>query len=407
VGQTRYNECGTVQTRDCPSAPVGTCGSFNSNPTNPATPMTYTWDIGTSLQVWDSTGHWWYNAGASSPKTIGIILGRIIYSRTTASNGVSITANDTCPLPPNPPAATINGKLQQKSGTGCYVTSAGNTISASSFNLTTSNNDVCVHLSNPDCTAADGINYTCTINFNSNSCLSQSPPTWPTSVDVTLNSAVAAGYGFYGWTTPLSCSSPQNTISSVDAGSSTTRALTFDFSGINWYKLRNASFIGSSTAGITVPAIVNQYITGDSDDDVSKYFIIGNAGPVLNATVLPGTSYSSPNNWHITSYNRTLIFNPLAFSNYIRARKNYEQLASFDEISSKGDGIYLINGPVSINNTKMGYLANKKIVLIVTGNVSFDSDIASDIFNPANASVALVATGQGNSGRMAYRPFHL
>jgi len=127
----------------------------------------------------------------------------------------------------------------------------------------------------------------------------------------------------------------------------------------------------------------------------------------LNATVLPGTSYSSPNNWHITSYNRTLIFNPLAFSNYIRARKNYEQLASFDEISSKGDGIYLINGPVSINNTKMGYLANKKIVLIVTGNVSFDSDIASDIFNPANASVALVATGQGNSGRMAYRPFHL
>lgn len=384
VSETRTNQCGTPESRSCPSAPNGTCGSFNSDPVNPATPITYTWAVGTGLQVWDSTGYWWYNNPASSPTSFsGIVPGRTVYARTMDFNGFSITGSTICPLPANPPAATIGGKLQQKSGTGCYETSAGNSINVTSLSTTT--NSTCVSSS---CTATDHINYTCTVSFDSNSCLSQTPPTWPNSANVTLGSAVAPGYGFIGWTTPLSCSSPQNTIG-VAAGSSTTRGLTLDFGANNWYKLKNSSFVGSSTASITVPAVVHQYVPGDSDDDVSKYFIIGNGGSVFGTTVNsdpPNTSYSSTSNWKETSYSTTRLFAPSSFLSYVKSRKQYTKIDNLNKITA--DGIYVWDDTVNFSDiTNATTIPNYNFVLISTVKAI---TISRTNFNPAK-SVAFVA----------------
>lgn len=67
------------------------CGSFISS-TN-TIPILYSWKNGSGLQVWDSTGYWWYNSKAGSPFFLsskdnsgiipGIPVGRTVYSRTT------------------------------------------------------------------------------------------------------------------------------------------------------------------------------------------------------------------------------------------------------------------------------------------------------------------------------------
>ena len=102
-----------------PSTPTGACGSFNNNPTNPATPVTWTWTNGTGIQVYDDTGKWWANIGnITSPytvtkdnnnlgSTLGIPPGRTVYARTTYdfitfSTWGLISPSPTCPLPPNP-----------------------------------------------------------------------------------------------------------------------------------------------------------------------------------------------------------------------------------------------------------------------------------------------------------------
>ncbi len=74
-----------------PTIPTGTCGLYNS--TTKTTPITFTWGAGIGIQIWDNTGHWWYNGKATSPFTLsskdnrGIIAaiptGRIVYARTT------------------------------------------------------------------------------------------------------------------------------------------------------------------------------------------------------------------------------------------------------------------------------------------------------------------------------------
>lgn len=74
-----------------PSTPVGACGRYNS--LTKTTPITFSWNSGIGLQIWDNAGYWWYNSAASSPFTISskdnfgritaIPAGRTIYARTT------------------------------------------------------------------------------------------------------------------------------------------------------------------------------------------------------------------------------------------------------------------------------------------------------------------------------------
>lgn len=80
--------------------------------------MTVTWTNGTGLQVWDSTGDWWWNADAASPITIsskdnlgvipGIPPGRTVRARTTYDY-VTFSARRTiiCPIPS--PTPTTGG----------------------------------------------------------------------------------------------------------------------------------------------------------------------------------------------------------------------------------------------------------------------------------------------------------
>ncbi len=369
-----------------PPTPSGSCGSFNYNSDNPATPITFTWTnpipdpVG--LQVWDNTGKWWYNNWANSPITINIPPGRIVYARTTYSfTHFSPETNITCSLPPNPSPAIISGSLQQKSGDGCYVANDTNNFSLSNPTIT-SNPSNCV---STNCivlpTNNNAKTYTCTTTFNSNDCLNYNPATWPTSAILTLTSIAPVGYTLYGWTTPGSCSLPTNT-KTVNAGTYIDQSITFDFIGNKWFKIKNASFNRSSTNNITIPLLIEPYDT--FDDDGQKYFMIGQTGAALGIVV--SDNRYSINNWHKSDYNRQIPLSIDDFLNYIKARKSYQAINNLNELTQ--DKIYLYQGNLDINDSSISIFNNRKLVLIVTGSINFN---VSNEFQPSNASIAFLA----------------
>jgi len=366
------------------SAPTLTCGSFNA--TGVYTPVTATWANGTALQVTrdyapetlPASQYWMYNDTASS----GIIItppagkymppGDTIYARTYYEcNGAtfSATSNILCPTPTNPPPVTISGPLQQKSGTGCYPATDTSNFNAQNPTVTT-NPSSCVATActvSPFTSAAQ--TYTCITTFSNQNCLDDNPPTWPTSATLTLTGIAPSGYTFVGWTPNGSCT-PATNSKTVNAGDTdASQPITFIFSGSNWLKLKNSSYNGISITGITVPAFVNSY---DADDDATKYFIIGNAGVVLNTTVSPSTGYSSPNNWYASSYTKSSLMNPTTYLSYVKSRKEYQTVSDMSSINQ--DGIYVWNGALTLNNANLNQATASKFILIVDGNVTIDQD---------------------------------
>ncbi|MEK7625103.1 MAG: GBS Bsp-like repeat-containing protein, partial [Patescibacteria group bacterium] len=365
-----------------PSTPVGTCGTFNT--TNATTPVTWTWGNGTGIQVWDSTGYWWYNSSASSPLTIsGIPPGRIVSARTTYNyTDFSTVGTVTCPLPANQ-TTVVNGVLRQRSGTGCYQADSSN-----NFNILTligSTGDSCVTVA--PCTFSldkqHAVSYSCTVTWDNQACvaLGRQPNTAQT---LSINT-FATGYSS-GQFSNASCALNGTTLPITAGVNNGSADIAFNFSGNNWYKLKSTSFIGSSTTGIAVPAFVSQYIPGDVDDDTSKYFIIGDAGSVLNTTVLPSTSYSSSNNWRDSSYPESFSMNSSGFLSYIKSRKEHTKIDDLSKITA--DGIYDWNGTVPLDITSVPPQFNSfKVVLIVSGTVNIN---VAD-FSPTNKSLALLA----------------
>lgn len=399
--------------RGLPSQPTGVCGSFNQDPNNPYTPVTWTWTAGTGLQVTrdyapetiPASQYWMYNAAASS----GIIItppagkymppGHTIYARTTYNwSTFSTTSSVTCPVPPNPDPATIQGNLQQKSGTGCYTAIApDHTFNISSISSTTSNGcvtSVCKAdpgntLPNP---AATG--YNCAITFDNAACLDQSPPTWPTSATVNLTGATTTnpGFSFIGWTDPQDPPSPPGTCQTaptnsvlVAAGSSTTKNLTFNFSGDNWLKTKDTSFYPSFTTGTTavsIPMWANPFPA--SNDTGSPYFIIGQAGSALGISVSPDTAYSTPHNWYHSGYSHAApVMNAVNFISYIKSRKSYQPIS--DLVNINADGIYVWTGGV-LTISDLTKFNPYNVVLISNGEIKIDKEPFS-----SNKSLAIIA----------------
>jgi len=386
------------------STPTGVCGTFNGNPTNPATPITYTWANGTALQVWDSTGKWWYNAAASSGiiiskddnnlgSTFAVPLGRTVYARTTYTpsfNYFSTASETICPPPANPLPVTISGPLQQKSGTGCNQANATNNFNVQNP-TTTTNPSSCVATActvSPSTSAAQ--TYTCTTTFSSNNCLDDDPPTWPTSATINLTGVAPLGYSFIGWTPSGSCT-PATNSKVVNAGDTiANQPITFGFDS-DWIKLKNSSFNGVSITGVTVPAFVTGY---DADDDVSKYFIIGNAGAVLKTAVSPNTAYSTPN-WYDSSFTTSFSMYPSTFLNYVKSRKQHTVITNPDLSTITSPGIYIYNGALTLTSSNV---MTSNVVLIVAGDVSISGsefNINADCINTAlSKNIAILSTGK-------------
>lgn len=101
------------------------------------TPVTITWTSGaTALQVWDSTGFWYWNAPASSPMTIssvdnkgvtpGIVPGRMVTARST-DDFVTFSAQTSiiCTLPTQPagnPTSTPTAQAVENKSAGSNAT---------------------------------------------------------------------------------------------------------------------------------------------------------------------------------------------------------------------------------------------------------------------------------------------
>ncbi|MEK7522917.1 MAG: hypothetical protein AAB569_05015, partial [Patescibacteria group bacterium] len=398
----------TVTVGAPPSVPVGTCLNDQFDPVTASTPVRWTWTTGDSLQVTTDSPppgaayeDWMYN---SSPVTSGIVItppagppqkymppGHTVYARTSfggdwTTPGLPSTVGSViCTPPPNPLPVTISGPLQQKSGTGCSQADATNNFNVVNPIVSTNPSD-CVSTA---CTALDNngspsntvaAKYTCTTTFSNNDpvigCLYDDPPTWPTSATLTLTGNAPSGFTWSpnsGWTPNGACT-PVNNSKTVNEGDTIlNQPITFNFSGANWIKLKDSSFNRISIAGVTVPAFVSSY---DADDDATKFFIIGNAGAVLKATVNPSSAYSSPpKNWYDSSYPAgSSSMNPSAFLNYVKSRKEYQTVSDMSSINQ--DGIYVWSGAgaLTLNNANLNQATASKFVLIVDDNVTIDQD---------------------------------
>ena len=390
----------TVTVGPPPSVPIGTCGTFNT--TNATTPVTWTWGSETGLQVADSTGQWWANLWDTSPYTVtkddnnlgsipGIPPGRIVAARTTYDFvNFSNLGTVTCDMPANQ-TAVISGVLRQKSGTGCYQADASNNFNISALSGSIIGDD-CVSAS---CNALPGnpnaTSYSCTVTWDNAGCVAQGRQ--PNTAQTLTMSAAATGYS-NGQFSNSSCTLSGTSLT-VNAGVNNPNAdIAFTFTGNNWIKLKDSSFNGISITGVTVPAFVTSY---DADDNGSKYFILGNAGAILNATVNPSTAYSSPNNWH-ASYTKSLSMNPTTFLSYVKSRKQYTKITNLSQITA--DGIYVWDETISFPAiTNATTIPNFNFVLISTTQAV---TISRTNFDPAK-SVAFIANNItfGNSVQTA------
>jgi hypothetical protein len=158
-----------------------------------------------------------------------------------------------------------------------------------------------------------------------------------------------------------------------------------------WYKLKNASFykIGDFENGAVMN--VKKFTDSDSDDIGERYTIIGNAGVgLINGTYNPQPSYNplslSTTDWHSQSYSFSQTFLS-SFTDYIKARKEYNEIASLDGIEN--NKVNLLSGAQTIDNNTI--LAKAPFVLIVNGDVTINND-----FNNGSPikSVMIISTGK-------------
>ncbi len=290
------------------------------------------------------------------------------------------------PLPTPYPTAAITGTLEQDSQAACYPTGGGNTFDKPSIAISTADpciTPVCSPKPNADGTLATG--YQCLVNFDNRGCFNtgQMPPT---STTFTLN-ANLTDYGTGSWRDPAgagySCQ-PATSTMVVGIGDAKTKDISFPFSGTEWFKIKDASFITSSTSHVVVPAIVNKYSTGDTDDSASqKTFIMtttqpsgDEAGTTLGLTVNPSTSYSDPHNWSVNTYTRTVGYNVAKYIDYAKSRKSYTPITQSNLSEITADGIYIWTGtnPLVIDNTNVGQLNSHNIVLVDNGEIQINVD---------------------------------
>ncbi len=386
-----------------PSKPTLTPGNFNESPTNPYTPVTVTWANGTGLQVWDSAGNWLFNGPATSPTVVNVVPGRTVYARSTYdfmnfSNTAFLLVN----LPVNPSSTTIQGNLQQKSGSGCTPADTnhnfpvGNPIvSSTACGSQTATSTTCYALdSGGSHSTTAAVKYFCTTTFTSNNCLGNNPPTWPTSATINLIGVAPVGYTLTGWT-DNNCNSPpnppfsSNKTVSISAGGTINQPITFNFSGNTWFKSNNTSFVSSSVNSVNIPVWATAY-PGSSDNN-SSLFIIGTAGSTLGVGINLGAAYSIPNNWNSSSYSRHLTMSADGYAAYVRSRKTSTSIGSAGDTSIPagsitGDGIYLWKGGDLTISDDGKFGAHNVVLISNSAKVTIDKQH----FQPAG-SVAIVA----------------
>ncbi|PJC81458.1 hypothetical protein CO007_04470, partial [Candidatus Roizmanbacteria bacterium CG_4_8_14_3_um_filter_36_10] len=161
-----------------------------------------------------------------------------------------------------------------------------------------------------------------------------------------------------------------------------------------WYKLKNTSLYKNGNIDINVAQNINKFTDGDSDDDGTRYIIIGNSGTATaQNTFSPGPPYNpisaSGNNW----YNNTYSFSQLFisnFSSYVRSRKQSVDIVALGTGSSlESSKVNFISGDQTITDANLTD-APTAFVLIVSGNVTVNNNLNSS----SARQITIIATGQ-------------
>jgi hypothetical protein len=162
-----------------------------------------------------------------------------------------------------------------------------------------------------------------------------------------------------------------------------------------WYKLKDASLNKIGNHDIAVVQNVNSF---DSDDSNNRYTIINstNSDPgILLATnsYNPGPSYNpipnSTKGWHIGSYGNISQPMPDNFYQYLKSRKQIEEITEISEINK--NGIYFIKTNGLTISTQP---PNFNFVLIIRNSTNTDlgnANITLNNFNSSNKSIMILA----------------
>ncbi len=167
-----------------------------------------------------------------------------------------------------------------------------------------------------------------------------------------------------------------------------------------WTKLKDASFFTNQLLWSQVPASPVAY---DADDNSQAYFIIGEAGvvgayPEIFVTGLNSGAKVSAHDWGGIYESLPQKLSPADFSQYVRGRKEYKEIDSFDDITK--DGIYIYTPAINIDVTQAfqaipplditevpAALNQYNVVLIHEGTININ---VTGAFNPTK-SVAIIA----------------
>ncbi len=284
----------------------------------------------------------------------------------------SAQADSFVSVPPPYPDVTIHGKLREYSSGVC-----NDNISTTSQALSVAPQSSQGVSSSCTVTPASGgtaqASYSCTVTFDvfANADVSQ---------NLTLNYSTTEYKPPYLTDADVCAASGTNTVAVDLSGASPTtdfpKDLVFKPAGA-WVKIKNGSFASALNVANPIPNTISAF---DSEDDISqRYFIMNTAGNSPGAVVAQGlnlgTADASSEDWKATGYQKS---NTLTFSNYfdyVKARKEYENITNSDlsEITDNGIYVWTGSGDLTLNNSNESRLTGK-VVLISSGEINIDED---------------------------------
>ena len=153
-----------------------------------------------------------------------------------------------------------------------------------------------------------------------------------------------------------------------------------------WIKLKNTSFVSN---GFIVQPIPVSPVAYDADDDASANFITGVGGlvaaPIIDLISVNSSAKPSANDWSVAYTPSPYSLTASSFISYIKARKEYTEITSLDEIDK--DGIYLYVGASPLEIASIPTSLDSYNAVISTASVV---NVALGSFNPAK-SVAILS----------------
>jgi len=287
------------------------------------------------------------------------------------------------------PTAVILGNLREYLGNSCY-----NNIYTSSLQINLNPQSPNGIITNCGITPPNEItrsSYRCTIVFNNQN-------TNPTPIQNFSLSARAFNYSAGYWTIDNACNEISNNNLLIDVASGRSTVYNKDiFFPINspWIKLKDSSFSSLGELSNVIPLNISPY---DIEDTNNRYLIINSnnndPGVVTASSINISNNDISNKRWYVENYRKIKSFSPQVFLNYVKSRKNIQNIRSLSNIQQKG--VYFWENDFQLDNNLLNQTNVQSFVLITNGNVIIREEnfnIGRNCVDISNSkSIAIIST---------------